>query len=504
MKASLPVSACAARPVCPRALVLCLALLILLAVAPAKLALAQSTEPADLTAMALPVYPRFTGDFDAMKKTRLIRILVPYSKTIYFQDKGQERGVAAEVGRELEAWLNKKYKLKTLKIHVAFVPVARDELIPALIDGRGDIVAGSLTITPERRQLVDFADPWAKGVKEVVVTGPAAPPLATLDDLAGQEIMVRKSSSYYGHLLALDGALQAKGLKPMRLRAADETLEDEDLLEMVNAGLLDMAVVDDYKAKIWAKIFDKLEVREDLAVSEGGEIAWAVRKDSPLLLAELDQFVATHGIITSSFGAEVKRKYYDSTKIIKNAYSPQDRADFDTLIGYFRTYGSRYSFDYLMIAAQGYQESRLKQSTRSHMGAVGVMQVLPATAADPKIGITGVDKSAQKNIEAGVKYLRLMVDTYLDDPAINDTNRTLMAFAAYNAGPGNLARFRNWAKKSGLDPNVWFYNVEEGAARIVGQETVTYVGNIYKYYIAYRLLAEHQAEKQDAGAATSP
>jgi membrane-bound lytic murein transglycosylase MltF len=298
--------------------------------------------------------------------------------------------------------------------------------------------------------------------------------------------------------------LNAKGLKEIQIEAADETLEDEDLLEMVNAGLLPMAVVDDYKARIWAKIFDKLKVRSDLALNEDGEIAWAVRKNSPLLLAELDQFVATHGVTTSSIGAEVKRKYYDSTKIIKDAYSPQDLAEFKALLDYFRTYGSRYSFDYLMMAAQGYQESRLKQSARSPMGAVGVMQVLPTTAADPKIGITGVDKSAQKNIEAGVKYLRLMVDTYLDDPAIDQTNRTLMAFAAYNAGPGNLARFRSWARKSGLDPNVWFFNVEEGAARIVGQETVTYVGNIYKYYIAYRLLAEHQARKAPMSATSSP
>jgi membrane-bound lytic murein transglycosylase MltF len=475
-----------------------LALALLVAPSPAR---AQSTLPADPTAMALPIYPPFTGDFDEMKKTRLVRILVPYSKTIYFIDKGAERGIAAEAGREFEAWLNKKYKTKSLKIRIAFVPVSRDRLLPALVEGRGDIVAASLTITPERLQTVDFADPWAKNVKEVVVTGPAAPSLASLDDLAGQQIMVRKSSSYYTHLLALNETLKAKGLAEVKLVPAEETLEDEDLLEMVNAGLLPMAVVDDYKAQIWAKILDKLKVRSDLAVNEGGQIAWAIRKNSPLLLAEVDEFVASHGLTSSSFGAEVKRKYYGSTKILKNSYAAQDRAEFRKLSEYFKKYASQYSFDYLMIAAQGYQESQLKQTTRSHMGAVGVMQMLPSTAADPKIGITGVDKSAQKNIEAGVKYLRLLVDTYLNDPAIDQTNKTLMAFAAYNAGPGNLARFRKWAKQSGLDPNVWFFNVEEGAARIVGQETVSYVGNIYKYYIAYRLAVEAIAADDPA---TSP
>lgn len=454
---------------------------------------AQSTLPADTTAMALPIYPPFTGDFDGMKKARLVRILVPYSKTIYFIDKGAELGVAAEAGRALEAWLNKKYQTKALKIRVVFVPTARDKLLPALVEGRGDIVAANLTITPERLQTVDFADPWIKTVKEVLVTGPTAPSLTKLDDLAGQEILVRKSSSYYTHLLALNETLKAKGLQEIKLVAADETLEDEDLLEMVNVGLLPMVVVDDLKALIWAKIFDKLKVRTDLAINDGGQIAWAVRKNSPLLVAELDQFIATHGL-KSSFGAEVKRKYYGSTKIIKNAYSPEDQAQFHQLVDYFKKYAGQYSFDYLLIAAQGYQESRLKQSTRSHMGAVGVMQMLPSTAAGPEIGIDGVDKSAERNIEAGTKYLRHLVDTYLNDPAIDQTNRTLMAFAAYNAGPGNLARFRSWAKKSGLDPDVWFFNVEIGAARIVGQETVTYVANIYKYYVAYRLAAAHQAQ----------
>jgi len=495
-----------ARAALTRTLALWIAVCVLASLASSTASLAQSTQPADANAMALPIYSPFTGDFDGMKKARLVRILVPYSKTIYFIDKGAERGVAAEAGRQLEVWLNKKYNTKSLKIRIAFVPAARDELLPALVEGRGDIVAASFTITPERQQIVDFANPWAKSVKELVVTGPATPTLASLDDLAGREIMVRKSSSYYTHLLALNETLKAKGLPEMELLPADETLEDEDLLEMVNAGLLPMVVVDDYKALIWAKIFDKLKVRTDLAVNEGGKIAWAVRKNSPLLLAELNQFVAAYDPTKSSFGAEVKRKYYGSTKIIKNAYSPQDRAEYEKLIAYFKTYAGQYSFDYLMIAAQGYQESQLKQSTRSPMGAVGVMQVLPKTAADPKIAINGVDKSAQKNIEAGVKYLRLMVDTYLNDPAIDQTNRTLMAFAAYNAGPGNLAQFRKWAQKSGLDPNVWFFNVEEGAARIVGRETVTYVGNIYKYYIAYRLLADHQADaaKATAPATTSP
>ena len=451
---------------------------------------AQSTKAAvpEAQAPALPKPAPRTGDFDQMAKARVIRVLVPFSKTIYFLDRGAERGTAAEFGREFERWLNKRHGTKALKLHVAFVPTARDRLLPDLVEGLGDIAAGNLTITPERQQRVDFSTAALTDVKEVVVSGPSAPALASLDDLAGLEIRVRKSSSYWGHLQALAERLEAQG-KTLTVRPADEDLEDEDLLEMVNAGLLPVAVVDDHKAALWAKVLPKLTVREDLALSTGGSIGWAVRKNSPLLLKEINDFIAENGAGTPFFN-EVLRKYYASTKILKEAYSDENRREYESLVALFRTYAAKYEFDYLMIAAQGFQESRLKQSTRSKAGAVGVMQMLPKTAADPKVGIKGIDKSAERNIEAGIKYLRLLVDTYLDDPKLDAKNRTLMAFAAYNAGPTNLARFRKWAADSDLDPNVWFFNVEQGAARIVGQETVQYVGNIYKYYVAYRLISE--------------
>jgi len=474
--------------------------LLLLAAATLPPAQAQTIQPAlpDSAAPALPLPSVRLGDFDMMKQRRLVRILVPFSRTIYFLDKGAERGTAAEFGRQFEAWLNKKYKTKSLKIRIAFIPTPRDRLLRDLNAGLGDIVAASLTITPARQEIVDFSAPGMRNVNEVVVTGLSAPALAGIEDLAGREIDIRQSSSYWGHLQALSARLAAKGLKAITLTPADENLEDEDLLEMVNAGLLPFAVVDDYKARFWALIFPQLKVREDLIVSTGGDIAWAVRKNSPLLLAEINEFVARKAGNLSFFN-EVMRKYYGSARILKNAYSPAAQAEYRRLIAFFKAYGDKYDFDYLMIAAQGYQESRLDQGARSHMGAVGIMQLLPSTAADPQIGITGIDRDAERNIEAGVKYLRHLADVYLSDAKLDQKNRTLMAFAAYNAGPGNLIRFRKWAAKSGFDPNVWFYNVEEGAARIVGQETVQYVSNIYKYYVAYKLLTVHYGEGTATG-----
>ncbi len=128
------------------------------------------------------------------------------------------------------------------------------------------------------------------------------------------------------------------------------------------------------------------------------------------------------------------------------------------------------------------------------------MQLLPSTAADPSIGVTGIDKDSEKNIQAGIKYMALLRDKYVNDPAISDKNKLLMTFAAYNAGPGNLRKFRRLAEKMKLDPNVWFDNVEVAAAKIVGVETVQYVSNIYKYFIAYDLVEKRKAKLAAGGA----
>jgi membrane-bound lytic murein transglycosylase MltF len=147
------------------------------------------------------------------------------------------------------------------------------------------------------------------------------------------------------------------------------------------------------------------------------------------------------------------------------------------------------------MGAQGYQESQLNQSVKSPVGAIGVMQVMPATGKDLKVGdIT----ETEANIHAGVKYMRLMIDQYYEKEPMTKLDKALFAFASYNAGAGRISQMRKEAAKRGLDPNVWFHNVEYVVAEKIGAETVTYVSNIYKYYIAYRLIMEARAEKERA------
>jgi membrane-bound lytic murein transglycosylase MltF len=437
---------------------------------------------------------RSTGDLDTMIAKRRIRVLVVHSKTFYFIDRGRQRGATYDAMRAFEDDLNRRLGTGHLKVQVVFIPVSRDDLLPWLVEGRGDIVAANLTITDERRQQIDFSDPILTGVDEIVVTGPTSPPIGSVQDLAGQEVFVRQSSSYHESLLRLNAELARAGKPAVRLKLAPETLEDEDLLEMVNAGLVRLVVVDSHKAQFWAQIFPKIRLHPDVAVRTGGEIAWAFRKGSPKLKAAVNRFVATHKKGTA-FGNEVFHRYLRSTKYVKNALDPEELEKYERTVALFRKYGDRYGFDWLMLTAQGYQESQLDNQRRSHAGAVGVMQVLPKTGKEMQVGDV---HQLDPNIHAGAKYLRFMTDRYFKDAPMDPVDKTLFAFASYNAGPAKVAQLRKEAKQAGLNPNVWFNNVERVAARRIGRETVQYVSNIFKYYVAYRLLEDERQERERA------
>jgi membrane-bound lytic murein transglycosylase MltF len=440
------------------------------------------------------VQRKWTGDFDGMVERHMIRALVVYSKTFYFLDGADQRGTSYDALHAFQEDLNKKLGKKVHRIQVIFIPVSRDELLPALTEGRGDLAVANLTITPERKRLVDFSIPVWQGVKELVVTSPGAPEIRSTDDLAGKTVVVRKSSSYYESLEALNKRLRKAGKRPAKIKLAPEQLEDEDLLEMVNAGLIPIVIVDSHKAKFWAQILKSIKVHEDVAVREGGDIAWAFRKGSPKLAAAVNDFVRRHRKGTQ-FGNILYRRYLENTKWVEHATSDAEFRKFERTLELFKKYARRYDFDWLMVAAQGYQESRLDQSVRSPVGAIGVMQVMPATGKAMNVGdIRKIDP----NIHAGTKYMRSILDTYFADTKMDDLNRNLFAFASYNAGPARVAGLREEAKKRGLDPNKWFGSVERVAAERIGRQTVQYVSNIYKYYVAYKLILEERAETKAA------
>jgi membrane-bound lytic murein transglycosylase MltF len=443
------------------------------------------------------------GDADALIEGRVIRVAAPYSRSLYFNDKGRERGLSADFVRDFERFVNAKYKkqLRNRPVTVVIRPTTRDVLLKNVVDGLADIAVGNLTVTEERQQLVDFAPPHgASQVSEIVVTGPKAPKLASADGLSGRTVHVRRSSSYYESLGDLDDRLKKDQKPPVKLVLVPDALEDEDMMEMLNAGLFEAIVVDDWKARMWAQVLPRIAVNEGAVLRSGGKIGWAIRKESPKLAALLDEFyvdfVKKQGVLNARM-----KQYNRRVKELKNPTGSAERKRFEDTLELFKKYGMQYRFDPLMLAAQGYQESQLKQSARSHVGAVGIMQVMPATGKELKVGDIRI---AGPNVHAGAKYMDQLMTRYLKDAKFDDTNRTLFAFACYNAGPGNISRMRKEAVARGLDPDQWFNNVELVTAQRIGIETTTYVRNIYKYYVAYRLMVDVQDEQEKARATVAP
>jgi membrane-bound lytic murein transglycosylase MltF len=430
----------------------------------------------------------WSGDFEGMVERRVIRAVVPYGGYQFFYDEGVPSGAVYELLQRFESFVNKELERRHIRVYVVVIPVGRNELFSALEEGHADLVAGDLTITDERAAQFSFSRPLLRDINEVIVTGPAAPDLPGMDSLTGQEIFVRESSSYFEHLQGLVADLTGRGLEPPVIKTIDEMLEAEDILELVDTGIIGTVVLDDYKADFWAELFPNITVRHDLVINEGGSLGWAMRKDSPELAAMLDRFLREYGRGTL-IGNVIFNRYLADAERIRCVNAGQKLDDLEELAEVFRQYGKAFNFDWLMLAAQGFQESGLRQDRRSPAGAVGIMQIKPSTAADPNIGVSDVT-TIENNVLAGAKYLRFIADRYFDDDGINPLNRWLLSLAAYNAGPARVARLRREATDNGYDPNRWFDNVEIIAARRIGRETVTYVANIFKYFVGYQIAAE--------------
>jgi membrane-bound lytic murein transglycosylase MltF len=475
-------------------LIVMLAALVVVGPSGAQTAPSGSSEASGRTTRQLAIANKpWTGDFDRMLERRVIRVYAPFSRSLYFSDRGRERGIAVELVRDWERYLNVKYA-KTLgkrPVTIYIAPATRDKLLPSLDEGMADVAIGNLTVTDERLKLVDFVpgDEGRRTIDEIVVMGPKSPELKTIDDLSGKRVHVRKASSYHESLTALNARFRRDGKPEIELVLVPDALEDEDMLDMLDAGLLELIVVDDWKARMWAQVLPKLKVRNDLVLRDDAKTGWAVRKENPKLVAEIDDFFRNWAMKQGVADYRMN-SYMKKVKELKDPTRSAEYKRFSETLALFEKYGKKYGFDPLMLAAQGYQESQLNQSARSHVGAIGVMQIMPATGSQMKVGDIQL---TEPNIHAGAKYMDQLMTIYFKDANFSEGNRPLFAFASYNCGPGNVRKARREAEKRGLDPDRWFNNVELVIAEQIGTETTTYVRNIYKYYVAYRLTLDAQA-----------
>ena len=418
-----------------------------------------------------------------LKEHRALRVLVSYNRTNFFLDKGAMRGMEFDL---MEAYRKHLEKERKAQVRMVFVTVPFEELLPALLEGKGDIVAAGLTVTDERSKRVAFSAPYRTGVDEVVVGSRRARAITRVEDLAGKTVHVMRGASYVPHLQVVSDALRKRGMKPIKVAEADPHLVTEDLLRMADAGMIDYAAAESHLAALWGQALPNLRIFSAVPLHTGGELAWAVRPDASELRKSLSGFAATARQGTL-LGNMFYKRYFENTAWVTNPHDPAARKALDNMADVFIKYAERYDFDWLKLAALGFQESRLDMTRKSGAGAVGVMQIKPSTAADPNVDVPDVT-SLDGNIHAGTKYLRFLSDTYFQD--VQGEARVDFALAAYNAGPGRVRSLRRTAQDMGLDPNRWFGNVEWAAYKEIGRETPTYVANVQMYYAAYKSIRE--------------
>lgn len=434
----------------------------------------------------------YRDDLPGLMERKYIRVLITMNRTNFFLADGKVQGFEYALLKEYEKYLNKGIGRGELKVTLEFIPVSRDRLLPGVVEGYGDIAAAGLTITEKRQEMVAFAQPYLTGINEVLVAHRKTIAPENLAALSGKQVFVRKSSSYHESLTALNRRLNNKKIPPVKIVEVDESLETEDILELVNSGAIERTVSDSHLAKIWSEVLPGIKTYPNIKLREGGKIAWAVRKNNPKLKQSLDRFAGQHRKGTL-LGNILFNRYYGEKRWVKNPLEGYGNAKMERLQPLFEKYANKYNFDWRLILAMAFQESKLNPNKKSPRGAVGLMQILPSSAADPNVDIQNVQK-LENNVHAAVKYLDFLRERYFSDANIRPRDRVRFSLASYNAGPTRILQARKKASAMNLAPNRWFRNVELAVLQLVGRETVDYVSNVNKYYVIYKHALQNEVD----------
>lgn len=434
-----------------------------------------------------------SSSYSEMIERGEIRMAVPYNRTVYINDKGVLRGLSIEVSRGFAKWINAKYadKLKGRSISIKLVPTIAPDLLNSLSSGHADIAIGDIglyePISNSQHLIVNHASRYGQ---EVLVTGLSSPPLQKMADLSGQTVYGSRNTNFQKTFSALNKELKRDGKLPINLASPLGDLDDEDLLEMLNSGLISYVTVADWKFKLWQSIYKNIIMHADLTVQDSGWVGWAVRSTNRDLNDDLIDFYESDDFV-KSLAAFRQEDYRQHLKGLKDPIEKTVWSRFESMRPLFNRYGAQYKLDPLVLASLGFQETLLNQSAVSAVGAIGVMQLMPATGMSLGVGDIHL---LEPNIHAGADYMNQLISRYFPDAQFEGNNRSLFAVASYNIGPNNVAKARNRAKEVGFDPNQWFGNVEFIATEQMGYEPMIYVRNVYKYYISYSLkLKEIQA-----------
>lgn len=422
--------------------------------------------------------PTTARDLASIRSGGELRVLVNQSRNSSGEVKGQSIGVEYHRLRAFEQYLNRSTG-DGRGIKLKIIPKAKDQLLGALQRGEGDLVAPGELLTVRGSNVRASTSILAK-VPLIVVSRQGDRRYQNLQQMAGRSIAVPAGSVVGEALRQINRDLVASKRPPIIVEWVDPSLAVEDVLEMVQAGIFALTAVEQPIAERWAKVMPRLRLEPQLVLAKDGDLRWFVRRDAPALGAAVDRFLKSYRSPADQDAAfqRVYRRLY-------RVHYPLGRAErnrLDRLRPVLQRHARQEHFDWLTLAALAFKESTLNPAARGAGGATGLMQITPAAARSVGVENIGV---LDNNVQASARYLAMIRRNYFNSAQLNERERMAFVLAGYNLGPQRVQSMRAEARRRGLNPNQWFFQVERIAMEQVGMGVVSYVSSVNKYYLAY-------------------
>ncbi|GLX88440.1 lytic transglycosylase F [Pseudomonas fragi] len=423
--------------------------------------------------------PSQVRDLAQIRSSQVLRVLVNQSRNSSGQVQGESVGVEYHRLRAFERYLN-GHARDGQEITLKIIPKAKDQLLGALLRGEGDLMAPGELLDVKPTHAVTPSDPIIERVPLMLVGVKGERRYTRLEQLSGRTVALTTGSAAGEALNVINQKLALRKLPPVNIEWVDPTLAVEDVLEMVQAGIYHLTLVEQPIAERWAKLMPKLRYDRKVLVSEPGAMRWYVRRDASMLRASVDRFLTTYTVPADQNVAfeRVYRRLYRVHYPLARA----DRQKLEKLRPVLQKHAQQQGMDWLNLAALAFKESTLNPNAKGSGGATGLLQITPSAAQ--RVGVNNI-QNVEGNVQAGAKYLAMIRRKFFASPRLNERERMAFVLAAYNMGPERVQAMRAEARRRGLNPNQWFFQVERIAMEQVGMGAVSYVNSVNKYYLAF-------------------
>ncbi|MFD1678876.1 transglycosylase SLT domain-containing protein [Pseudomonas rhodesiae] len=423
--------------------------------------------------------PSKVRDLAEIRSSRTLRVLVNQSRNSSGEVQGQAIGVEYHRLRAFEQYLN-GHARDGQEINLKIIPKAKDQLLAALARGEGDLVAPGELLDINTAHKIVTSDPIISDVPLWLVGVKGERRFTRLEQLSGRTLALTTGSAAADAVSQVNQKLALHKQPPIKVEWVDPTLAVEDVLEMVQAGIFHLTIVEKPIAERWSKILPKLRFDKQVAITSLGDEFWFVRQDASILRASIDRFLKTYR--TPADRDVAFQRIYRRLYQVRNPLARIDRQRLEKLRPVLQKHAEEQGMDWLNLAALAFKESALDPSARNSGGPTGLMQITPSAAQ--RVGVNNIE-TLDSNVQASARYLTMIRRKFFASPKLNERERMAFVLAAYNMGPERVQGMRTEAKRRGLNPNQWFFQVERIAMEQVGMSAVGYVNSVNKYYLAF-------------------